>query len=186
VIENHFLRWISGLLPDRPEAVEAIRRSLAQAPTRIDDAHRELFSGYDTDPANLISITAELSNSDYPGLVVARDIPFLSTCAHHFLPFHGFVDVIYQPGPYIIGLGKLPRIVQCRAGRFQIQEFLVREIATDLVTHAKAKGAYVRAKAIHSCVCFRGPKSFSTTNVTSFLAGSITAPDFSSILNSLC
>ena len=98
---------------------------------RIAEAFKELLSGYAVDPKNILKTTRKLLPDERPGLVEVKEIAYHSICAHHFLPFFGHVDLAYVPGDRILGLGKLPRLVDAYARRFQIQEDLVRGRRTD-------------------------------------------------------
>jgi GTP cyclohydrolase I len=114
-----------------------------------------------------------LEDGERPGSVEVNDISFYSICAHHFLPFFGEVDVAYVPGDRILGLGKLPRLVDALARRFQIQEDLVREIAQVMMDSGHARGVRVRARAQHLCMCSRGPSSQTSITHTEFSLGSM-------------
>ena len=120
--------WIKSLLSDSPTAVLEFGQTLHDNPGRISRAYRELLSGYQTAPSTLLKAVLTVNPEESHGLVSALRIPFLSFCAHHFLPFFGTVDVVYDPGAFILGIGKLPRLVDCHAKRFQLQEQLVRDI----------------------------------------------------------
>lgn len=172
-MEDALLKWLQQILGNAPDAIEHIEKLVTQNPGRISRAYEELLSGYQQNPQDLVQVTAPLDGQAYTGLISAIDVPFLSMCAHHFLPFHGFIDVVYEPGEFILGIGKIPRLVQCRARRFQIQEFLVRDIAADFMNFVKAKGVFVRARAVHVCVCYRGPRSYATSNAVTFSAGTL-------------
>lgn len=166
--------WVASLHPDIPAVAAAIAASQTEAPDRISSAYREMLSGYRTNRDDLIKVTVELDDStEYAGLVVARDIPFVSLCAHHFLPFFGHVQMAYQPGRIILGIGKLPRLVDMRARRFQIQEFIARDLCDDLMDGAHARGAFVQTSARHLCVCGRGPNKPGVWNTTTYARGSL-------------
>lgn len=177
-IEENLLRWLEDVFPDCPEVIEDLRRHAVAEPGRITDAYRELLAGYSISPTGLLTVTVDLNGERHEGIVIARKIPFLSFCPHHFLPFFGDLDIAYQPGTSIIGIGKLPRLVHCRSARFQIQELLTKDIAKDLMSEAKAKGVFVRCTARHMCVCYRGPKAVPTINVTTYGTGA-----FSNVTN---
>ncbi|MEV4755793.1 GTP cyclohydrolase I [Micromonospora sp. NPDC049559] len=166
--------WVASLHPDLPEVAAAVADSQAEAPERISNAYRELLSGYRIDRADLIKVTVELDPTvEYDGVVTAQDIPFVSLCAHHLLPFFGHVAMAYQPGAMILGIGKLPRLVEMRARRFQIQEFLARDLCEDLMEAVGARGAFVRTTAQHLCVCGRGPNKQEVWNTTTYARGSL-------------
>lgn len=166
------IKWLELVIP---ENIENIREIVSQKPYRITQAYKQLFSGYETKSAqDIITITEEISDNSYTGLVSGLNIHFMSFCAHHFLPFSGKVDVIYEPNNLIIGIGKLSRIVDYRTKRFNIQENIAKEIAEDLMNHANAKGAFVRVRAKHSCLCYRGPTKYDSENVIIYSTGSCT------------
>ena len=158
MMDKRLLDWLDGVFADCPQVSAALSSTLQDNPGRISRAYRSLFDGYSMDPAKIVKVALEVPKSDYVGLVSSTRIPFLSFCAHHFLPFIGTVDVVYEPGSSIIGIGKMSRLVDCRAKRFQLQEILVKELCEDMMSFAKAKGAYIRSSARHLCVCYRGPE----------------------------
>jgi GTP cyclohydrolase I len=170
------LDWIEVVTQDWPEAAQDLGNTLADNPGRISRAYRALLAGYSVKPHDILKITMETPHDGHHGLVSSDKIPFLSFCAHHFLPFFGQVDIVYEPGAYIIGIGKMPRLVNCRAKRFQLQELLVKQLAQDMMEHAKAKGVYVRSAAHHMCVCYRGPDFATVKNVTTYSLGSLEHP----------
>lgn len=174
--EKDLAAWVANLYPSEAfaAAVAQLKSAVTESPGRISRAYQEMLSGYTNSPEALVKVTATIHESEtYSGLVSALDIPFTSICAHHFLPFFGTVDVVYQPGTMIVGIGKLPRFVDMRARRFQIQEFLVKETCNDLIQHVGARGAYVRAVARHLCVCARGPNRPGVVNITSYGMGTL-------------
>ena len=105
------------------------------------------------------------------GHVEVRDIAFYSICAHHFLPFFGHVSIRYVPGDRILGLGKLPRLVDAYARRFQIQEDLVRDIAQEMMQSGHARGVLVQSEARHLCMLSRGPQSAASATRTEIALG---------------
>ena len=140
---------------------------------RISRAFKELLAGYSLDPSTILKTTRMLEPSEEPGLVEVRDIRFHSICAHHFLPFFGHVDLSYEPGDRILGLGKLPRLVDAYARRFQIQEDLVREVAHAMMDHGMARGVRVKARGQNLCMCSRGPSSPSSVTHTEIALGTL-------------
>jgi GTP cyclohydrolase IA len=167
------LDWIEVVTKDWPEAAHDLGSTLVDNPGRISRAYRSLLAGYSLKPHDILKITMDTPHDGHHGLVSSDKIPFLSFCAHHFLPFFGQVDIVYEPGAYIIGIGKMPRLVNCRAKRFQLQELLVKQLAEDMMEHAKAKGVYIRSAAHHMCVCYRGPDFATVKNVTTYALGSL-------------
>jgi GTP cyclohydrolase IA len=175
--DNKVLDWIEVVTAGWPQAAQDLGKTLLDNPGRISRAYRSLLAGYALKPHDVLKITIETPHDGHHGLVSSDKIPFLSFCAHHFLPFFGQVDIVYEPGEYIIGIGKMPRLVNCRAKRFQLQELLVKQLAQDMMEHAKAKGVYVRAAAHHMCVCYRGPDFATVKNVTTYSLGSLGHPE---------
>ena len=107
-------------------------------------------------------------------MVEVSEITFYSMCAHHFLPFFGTASVAYLPGTRILGLGKLPRLVDALSRRFQIQEDLTRDIATVLCESGGAHGARVITHAAHLCMCGRGPSQPSSRTTVEVTVGDLT------------
>jgi GTP cyclohydrolase I len=140
---------------------------------RIARAFKELLSGYGIEPKTIFKTTRLLHEGERPGLVEVKDIHFHSICAHHFLPFFGQVDLAYEPGDRIIGLGKLPRLVDAYARRFQIQEDLVRDVAHAMMDYGHSRGVRVRARGQHLCMCSRGPASPSSITHTEYSLGTM-------------
>lgn len=175
-IERHPLaQWLERILPDTPAASEIVA-AMRQNPTRIDTAYVELLDGYLTDPAQLLtrpSANEPNNHTSGTGMVECLDIPFVSVCAHHFLPFFGTVDITYVPGATLPGLGKISRLVRCRSRRLQFQEHLVRELAEDLTTHSGVRAVRAISTATHMCVCNRGPASLGVRHRTSYVIGDL-------------
>jgi GTP cyclohydrolase I len=171
--DSMLLEWIETVTEDWPGAANDLAKTLGDNPGRISRAYRSLLAGYSMHPKEVLKITIETPHDGHHGLVSSDKIPFLSFCAHHFLPFFGQVDIVYEPGTYIIGIGKMPRLVNCRAKRFQLQELLVKQLAEDMMEHAQARGVYVRSAAHHMCVCYRGPDFATVKNVTTYALGSL-------------
>jgi GTP cyclohydrolase I len=163
--------WLKAEVIDDPRALAWFEEEGSDG--RISRAFKELLAGYSIDPSTILKTTRMLGPDEEPGLVEVCDIGFHSICAHHFLPFFGDVDVAYEPGDRILGLGKLPRLVDAYARRFQIQEDLVREVAHAMMEHGFARGVRVRARGQHLCMCARGPSSPSSVTHTEFALGSL-------------
>jgi GTP cyclohydrolase I len=143
------------------------REGLRDTPARVLRALREMTTGYDDDPVEILTRQFELG---YDELVIVRAIPFWSLCEHHLLPFHGEATVGYLPGPRVVGLSKVVRLVECYARRLQVQERLTVEIAEALMTHLQARGAGVILRARHGCMETRGVRAAAET-VTSAMLG---------------
>ena len=165
------VEWLAKEVTDDPRALRWFAEPGSDE--RIARAYRELLAGYQIDPSTILKTTRVLEPNERPGSVEVNDIAFYSICAHHFLPFYGEVDVAYVPGDRILGLGKLPRLVDALARRFQIQEDLVRDVARVLMDDGHARGVRVRARAQHLCMCSRGPASQSSITHTEFALGSL-------------
>src|SRR5919201_4803197 len=112
------------------------RAGLADTPSRVVRAWREMTAGYDEDPAEILSRTFEESSDE---LIVLRGVSFYSTCEHHLLPFYGEACVGYLPGK-VVGISKLARLVNCFAHRLQVQERMTRQIADAIETQLEARG----------------------------------------------
>lgn len=149
--------WLATHVTDDPRALRWF--DAAEAEDRIARCYQELLRGYAIDPSTILKTTRKLRDDESPGKVVVEDIAFYSICAHHFLPFFGHVWISYVPGDRILGLGKLPRLVDAYARRFQIQEDLVRDIAREMMESGRARGVLVRSTAQHLCMVSRGPQS---------------------------
>jgi GTP cyclohydrolase I len=165
------VEWLAKSVTDDPRALRWFAE--AGCDERIARAFRELLAGYEVETGAILKPTRMLEPGERPGLVEVTDIAFHSLCAHHFLPFFGQVDVCYEPGDRILGLGKLPRLVDALARRFQIQEDLVREVAHEMMDSGRARGVRVRSRAQHLCMCSRGPSNQSALTRTEFSLGSL-------------
>lgn len=170
--EFYLLKWLSSIIP--ADEVDIFFKNIDQKPGRITDAYKELMAGYKIENAQtLITVTEELPDQNYRGLVSGLDIPFISFCEHHFLPFFGTVDIVYEPGKYIIGIGKLSRLVDYRTKKFNIQERIAEQLCSDLMEFGLAKGSFARVKAQHMCVCYRGPKKYNSFNTVCYASGTL-------------
>jgi GTP cyclohydrolase I len=165
------VEWLAKSVTDDPRALRWFAEEGSDE--RIARAFRELLAGYELEPATILKATRMLLPDERPGLVEVTDIAFHSICAHHFLPFFGHVDLCYEPGDRILGLGKLPRLVDAFARRFQIQEDLVREVAHEMMESGHARGVRVRSRAQHLCMCSRGPANHSASTKTEYSLGSL-------------
>ncbi len=132
------------------------RDGLQETPERVAKAFAEMTSGYDEDPRKIIG---KVFLEDYDELVIVSNIPFVSMCEHHLLPFTGYACVGYLPDKGLVGLSKIPRLVQCFAKRLQMQERLTKQIATSLNEIVKPRGVGVLIRAQHTCMSLRGVKS---------------------------
>ena len=165
------VEWLAKAVTDDPRALRWFDEEGSD--DRIARAFKELLSGYEIEPNSVLKTTRMLDPGEKPGLVEVKDIGFHSICAHHFLPFFGDVDLAYVPGDRILGLGKLPRLVDAYARRFQIQEDLVREVAHEMMDSGHARGVRVRSRAQHLCMCSRGPSTETAITHTEYSLGTL-------------
>jgi len=145
------------------------REGLVDTPRRVARSLSYLTSGYRQTLEDTVGDA--LYAEDYDELVLVRDIPFYSLCEHHMLPFFGVAHVAYLPDGCVIGLSKLPRIVEMYARRLQVQERLTREIATAVATALRPRGVGVVIEAEHLCMSMRGVQKPGSRTVTSALVG---------------
>jgi GTP cyclohydrolase I len=145
------------------------REGLRDTPARVARMYDELTAGYHVDPAALIN--EAVFTVDYDQMVLVRDIDFFSLCEHHLLPFFGRAHVAYVPDGKVIGLSKIPRIVEMFARRFQVQERLTVQIADFLNDAIRPKGVGVVVEGTHLCSVMRGVKQPNARMVTSALLG---------------
>ncbi len=145
------------------------RGGLAGTPERVRRMYGELTAGYRIDPNALINDA--IFEVAYDEMVVVRDIEFFSLCEHHLLPFHGRAHVGYLPRGRVIGLSKIPRIVDMYAHRLQVQERMTVEIADLLMARLDPKGVGCVVEATHLCTVMRGVKKGGATMVTSAMLG---------------
>ncbi len=149
------------------------REGLKRTPYRIANMYEELFSGYKTDPEKVIN--GALFNVEYDEMVVIRDIEFYSLCEHHMLPFMGRAHIAYIPNDKVIGLSKIPRIVEIFARRLQVQERMTRQIADFIRDLLKPQGVAVVVEGLHMCMMMRGIKKQSARMTTSAMHGAFRA-----------
>jgi GTP cyclohydrolase I len=145
------------------------REGLVGTPERVRRMYDELTAGYHVDPDALLN--GACFNVDYDEMVVVRDIEFFSLCEHHLLPFIGHAHVGYLPRGRVVGLSKIPRIVDMFAKRLQIQERLTVQVAEFLMERLEPKGVACVVEATHLCTMMRGVKKQEATMVTSSMTG---------------
>ena len=131
--------------------------------------YTELTAGYHVDPDRLIN--GAIFDVDYSEMVIVKDIPFYSLCEHHLLPFFGTAAVAYIPRGRVIGLSKIPRIVEMYARRLQVQERLTQEVAQFLQDRLAPQGVGVVIEATHLCAVMRGVRKPGTVMTTSSVLG---------------
>lgn len=145
------------------------REGLVRTPHRVANAYGEILEGYTTDPVKLIN--GALFNVDYDEMVVVKDIEFFSLCEHHLLPFFGRAHVAYLPRNKVIGLSKIPRIVDMFAHRLQVQERMTQQIAHFIQETVNPLGVGVVIEAQHLCMMMRGIKKEQASMTTSAMLG---------------
>jgi GTP cyclohydrolase I len=145
------------------------REGLQRTPARVARMYEELTAGYHVDPERLINDA--IFDVDYDQMVVVRDIDYYSLCEHHILPFLGKVHVAYVPNGRIIGLSKIPRIVEMFARRLQVQERMTQQIADFLDRRLEPLGVAVVAEGLHMCAAMRGVKKANARMTTSAMLG---------------
>jgi GTP cyclohydrolase I len=184
LIEKHDLESVAsnGDVGDKEAIAEAVRtilqnvgedpdrQGLRGTPDRIARMYDEILAGYFVDPIKLVNNA--LFDVEYDEMVVVKDIEFFSMCEHHMLPFFGRAHVAYTPCKKVIGLSKIPRIVEMFARRLQVQERMTRQIAEliDEILHPYGVGVVIEGS--HMCSMMRGVKKEHARMVTSTMLGS--------------
>lgn len=144
------------------------REGLLKTPERVVKSYSELFAGYKKKPAELMTV---FEKETYDEMVICKDIEIYSTCEHHMLPFFGKAHIAYIPDKKVIGLSKLPRLLEVFARRLQIQERIGEQVTEALMTHLKPLGAACIIEAKHTCTCSRGVNKQNSVMITSSLKG---------------
>ena len=145
------------------------REGLARTPERVAKAYRYLTSGYGKNVDEILNDA--LFVEEYDEMVVVKDIDFASLCEHHLLPFIGKAHVAYMPAKKIVGLSKIPRLVEMFARRLQVQERLTTQIANSLNEALQPRGVAVVIEAVHLCMLVRGVEKQNSKAVTSAMLG---------------
>lgn len=145
------------------------REGLLNTPKRVARMYDELLSGYRTDPAEVIN--EAVFEVQYDEMVIVRDIEFYSLCEHHMLPFIGHAHIAYIPNGKVIGLSKIPRIVDVFARRLQVQERMTHQIADFIDEVLAPKGVAVVLEGVHMCSMLRGVKKSHSSMTTSTMKG---------------
>jgi GTP cyclohydrolase I len=168
--------------PSREEAEAAVRtlirwagddptrEGLHDTPKRVAKAFKELYSGYDEDPDQILNkIFREVEG--YDDIVLVRDIPFYSHCEHHMVPFFGVAHLAYYPTKGVVGLSKLARLVDAFARRLQTQETMTAQIAMAMEKALKPRGVAVMIEAEHMCMSMRGIQKAGALTLTTQFTG---------------
>ncbi|MGD0912596.1 MAG: GTP cyclohydrolase I FolE [Terracidiphilus sp.] len=145
------------------------RDGLLATPARVEKAMTFLTRGYNEDPLKVLH--GALFDVDYDEMVIVKDIEMFSLCEHHMLPFFGKVHVAYIPNGKVIGLSKIPRLVEVFARRLQVQERLTRQVADAIQDAIKPQGVGVVIEARHLCMMMRGVEKQHSSTVTSAMVG---------------
>ena len=148
---------------------DPIREGLDKTPERVEKALKFLTQGYSQDAGKLINDA--LFTVDYDEMVIIKDIDLFSMCEHHLLPFFGKAHVAYIPDGKVMGLSKVPRLVDMFARRLQVQERLTVQIADTIMEKVKPKGVGVVIEAMHFCMIMRGVEKQNSVAVTSCMRG---------------
>ena len=179
--DNLFDERLIGGKIDAPEIQAAVtrilqaigedpkREGLQRTPERVARMYAELLSGYHTDPKAVINDA--VFEVKYDEMVIVRDVEFYSLCEHHLLPFMGRVHVAYIPDGKVLGLSKIPRIVDLFARRLQVQERMTRQIADLIRDQLHPQGVAVVVEALHLCMMMRGVQKHNARMTTSAMHG---------------
>jgi len=159
---------IAKILGELGENVE--REGLERTPDRVEKALRYLTSGYGKDAKEILNDAMFVE--DYDEMVIVKDIDFSSLCEHHLLPFIGKCHVAYMPGRKIVGLSKIPRLVEMFSRRLQVQERLTTQIASTINEVLQPRGVAVVMEAVHLCMMIRGVEKQNSKAITSAMLGS--------------
>lgn len=182
VSNNGFEAGLTLDIPTKSRIAESIRimlgaigsenldqQGIARTPERVAEMYDELLSGYSVDPDALLN--GALYDVEYDEMVVVKSIDFYSLCEHHLLPFYGNAHVGYVPSSKVVGLSKIPRIVEMFARRLQVQERMTQQIAQFLDELIAPRGVGVVVEAAHMCTMMRGVRKQKANMVTSALLG---------------
>ncbi|MBX5161794.1 GTP cyclohydrolase I FolE [Rhizobium sp. NZLR8] len=168
--------------PSQQEAEEAIRvllrwagdnptrEGLLETPARVVKSYRELFSGYDMAPEDVLGRTFE-EVAGYDDMVLVKDIPFFSHCEHHMVPIIGKAHVAYMPDGRVLGLSKIARVVEIYGRRLQTQETMTAQIARAIDDTLNPRGVAVLIEAEHMCMAMRGVQKQGSTTLTTTFTG---------------
>jgi GTP cyclohydrolase I len=160
-------RLIEQLLKELGE--DAYREGLERTPERVEKALRFLTSGYRMKVEDVFN--QALFVEDYDEMVVVKDIDYFSMCEHHLIPFFGKAHIAYMPRKKIVGLSKIPRLVEMFSRRLQVQERLTTQIANTLNDVLQPRGVAVVMEAVHLCMIMRGVEKQNSKAVTSAMLG---------------
>lgn len=171
--DPEFEQLVTGLLTLIGE--DPTREGLLKTPKRVAKAWRHLTNGYDQDLAEVLN--AAVFDEPCNEMVIVKDIDFYSMCEHHLLPFFGKCHVAYIPNDKIVGLSKIPRIVEVFARRLQVQERMTRQIADALRQAVQPQGVAVVCEGRHMCMMMRGVQKQNSVATTSEMLGAFRESD---------
>ena len=166
--DGSIAKLVAKILEEVGEDVE--REGLERTPDRVEKALRYLTSGYEQDAKEILNDAMFVE--DYDEMVIVKDIDFSSLCEHHLLPFLGKCHVAYMPGRKIVGLSKIPRLVEMFSRRLQVQERLTTQIASTINEVLQPRGVAVVMEAVHLCMLRRGVEKQNSKAITSAMLGS--------------
>jgi GTP cyclohydrolase IA len=166
--DGSIAKLVAKILAEVGEDVE--REGLERTPDRVEKALRYLTSGYEQDAKEILNDAMFVE--DYDEMVIVKDIDFSSLCEHHLLPFLGKCHVAYMPGRKIVGLSKIPRLVEMFSRRLQVQERLTTQIASTINEVLQPRGVAVVMEAVHLCMLMRGVEKQNSKAITSAMLGS--------------
>ena len=149
---------------------DTAREGLVETPRRVAQSFKYLTSGYKQDPQEILKNA--IFEEKYDEMVIVKNIDIFSLCEHHLLPFYGRCHVAYIPKGKLVGLSKIPRVVEIFARRLQVQERLTCQIAETLMEILKPSGVACVIEAVHLCIVMRGVEKQNSTAVTSSMLGS--------------
>lgn len=169
--DEHTTNFISDQYEDIIKSIgeDETREGLLKTPERAAKAIQFLTQGYSLDPEKILK--SALFKEDYSEMVVVKDIELYSLCEHHILPFFGKAHIAYIPNGYVVGLSKIPRIVDVFARRLQVQERLTHEILEAIDKYLKPHGVAVVIEASHMCMMMRGVQKQNSVTTTSAFKG---------------
>ena len=167
---------VDAMIHHEPYAKAIMPQHTQNTPSRVVEAFKEMLSGYEVDVGQMLT-SALFPRSTYTQMVHVTDITFYSLCAHHLIPFSGTVHFAYLPGVYLIGLSKIPRLVDAIARRLQIQEIMTDQIVDAFVQYVKPEGCGIAVRASHGCMQCRGVKAQTSKTLTTALRGAFSNND---------
>lgn len=184
-INNEFENAVKSMMIHVGEDPE--REGLKDTPSRVRKAYEFIYGGYKENPKEILEKALFTTTNDE--MVLLKDIEFYSMCEHHLLPIIGRVHVAYIPDGKVVGLSKIPRVVNVFARRMQIQEQLTEQIADAIMSSVQPKGVAVVIQARHMCMEMRGVEKITSTTTSSALRGLFkkdekTRAEFFSLINS--